>query len=135
MFVRVCTWPLPYFVGGRVRVLVFRLASFQIGPKCVMYRTPTVTGNRGLYRNLKIGESCRFNMGCFFDLTGSITLGDQVDFGHQVIVLTASHHFGPKERRSGEKYVKSVEIGNGTWVGARVVKDSEAVVSFFDRPV
>jgi acetyltransferase-like isoleucine patch superfamily enzyme len=171
LLVRLLTWPLPHFAGGRLRVLLLRVVGFRIGRTCIMYGTPTVTGNHDLYNNLKVGEECWFNVGCFFDLMGQITLGDRIDFGHQVVVLTSSHHFGPRQRRAGSVYVKPVEIGDGTWVGARVVilpgvrigsgaviaagsvvandvppntivsgvparvvKDSEAVLSFFDRP-
>jgi maltose O-acetyltransferase len=170
LLARLLTWPLPPHVGSRLRVHLLRLAGFNIGRGCLMWGMPTLTGGADLYRNLTVGEECWINIGCLFDLGSSIKIGDRVGIGHQVVILTSSHHIGTRERRVGPLYVKPVEIGDGTWVGARavifpgvrigpgaviaagsvvtgdvpantiasgvpakVVKDSEEVLSFFDR--
>jgi maltose O-acetyltransferase len=117
---RLLLWPLPINVGGRVRVRVLRRVGFRIGHGTVMAGTPEFSGDKHIYRNLSIGEDCWFNIHCFFDLGATITIGKNVSFGHQVIVLTNSHEIGPSTGRASTINSKPVTIGNGAWLGARV---------------
>ncbi len=49
-----------------------------------------------------------------------IRIGNHVDMGPQVMVLTGSHKIDPKgEHIGGEGYSLSVTIGDGCWLGAR----------------
>jgi maltose O-acetyltransferase len=48
-----------------------------------------------------------------------VTIGNNVSFGHQVIVLTNTHDIGPASRRAATLCSKAVTIGNGAWLGAR----------------
>jgi maltose O-acetyltransferase len=109
---------LPIDVGGRVRVFLLR-ACFRIGKGTMMAGTPRFTGGKDVYRNLTIGSGCWFNVGCFFDLNDSITVGNDVSFGHEVFVLTTSHETGPSSRRASASYCKPVTIGDGAWLGSR----------------
>jgi maltose O-acetyltransferase len=110
---------LPIDTGGRLRVILLRNAGFRIGKETIMAGTPRFTGGKELYRNLTIGRSCWFNVGCFFDLSDSITVGNNVSFGHEVLVLTSSHETGPASRRASTAYRKPVTIGDGAWLGSR----------------
>ena len=111
--------PLPIHVGSRVRVHVLRLAGFQIGSGCVIWGTPTITGDGDLYRKLTIGQGCWFNVACFFDLGAPINIGDHVAIGHQVMILTTSHEIGPQGQRASALEVHPVTINSGAWLGAR----------------
>ena len=111
--------PLPIHVGSRVRVYILRLAGFHIGPGCVMWGTPTITGDGDLYRKLTIGQGCWFNVACFFDLGAPISIGDQVAIGHQVMILTTSHKIGPQGQRAAALEARPVTINSGVWLGAR----------------
>ena len=116
---RVLLAPLPIHVGSRLRASILRLAGFKIGPGCVIWGAPTITGNHDLYCKLTIGQGCWVNIGCFFDLGAPITIGDQVAIGHQVVILTTSHEIGTPQRRASALYAKPVSIGTGAWLGAR----------------
>jgi maltose O-acetyltransferase len=116
---RLILMPLPIHVGSRLRVAVLRLAGFQIGSGSLMWGMPTITGDADLYTKLKIGQRCWFNIGCIFDLGAPITIGDQVAFGHHVVVLTSSHEVGPPTQRAAALYTKPVTISDGAWLGAR----------------
>jgi maltose O-acetyltransferase len=120
LLARLLLWPVPINVGGRVRVRILRLAGFHIGHGTVMAGIPAFTGDANLYRNLTIGEDCWFNVNCFLDLGAAITIGKNVSFGHQVIVLTNSHEIGPASGRASTINSRPVMIGNGSWLGARV---------------
>jgi maltose O-acetyltransferase len=111
--------PLPPFFGSGLRARLLGLAGFSIGSGTVFWGMPVFSGAGNIYARLKIGEQCWLSMGCFFDLAGDITLGDQVTFGPQVMILTGTHSTGDARRRSGALGVHPVTIGSGTWIGAR----------------
>ncbi|MCA9936603.1 MAG: acyltransferase [Anaerolineales bacterium] len=117
---RILLAPLPPYVGSRVRVRLLRAAGFRgIHPSVVMWALPMITGQGDVYGRLTIGPICRFNVGCFLNLGDSITIGQYVGFGQQVMVLTETHAIGTPEYRSGALTPKPVVIGNGCWIGAR----------------
>ena len=120
LLARLLLWPFPINVGGRVRVRILRRIGFHIGHGTVMAGTPEFSGDKNMYRNLTIGENCWFNIHCFLDLGSSITIGKNVYFGHQVVVLTNSHEIGPSTGRASTINSKPVTIGSGAWLGARV---------------
>lgn len=121
LLTQMCCALLPSHVGSRLRVYALRAAGFRIGHGSVMWGMPRITGNRDLYTRLSFGRRCLVNVGCFFDLGASITIGDGVALGHQVMILTTSHAFGPAEFRAGPTYTKPVVIQDGAWLGARVL--------------
>ena len=59
-------------------------------------------------------------MGCRFEEYAPIVIGDGVEFGPEVALLTASHEIGGPGHRAGTPYVSPVRIGDGCWLGARV---------------
>jgi maltose O-acetyltransferase len=117
---RMLAAPLPRYAGSRLRTRLLRLAGFRIGHGTVMWDMPIITGSGDLYHRLTIGELCRINIGCVFELGEQIMVGDYVGFGHQVMVLTTTHEIGPAYRRSMGRRKLPVTIGNGCWIGARV---------------
>lgn len=51
----------------------------------------------------------------------SVTIGDRVDIAPRVILATGSHEMGVAEgRAAGEGMSRSIEIGEGVWIGASV---------------
>jgi acetyltransferase-like isoleucine patch superfamily enzyme len=117
---RLLLWPLPDYVGGRIRVRLLRAAGFRrVDRTVVMWSLPSITGAGNVHERLEVGRFCRFNVGCFLNLGETIRIGDHVGFGQQVMILTETHGLGPPGRRSGQFQAEPVEIGDGCWVGAR----------------
>lgn len=112
---------LPNMVGNRLRAYFLRAVGFQIGRGCMMYAMPRITGDGPIRQRLKIGQHCQFNVGCLFDLADSITIGDGVGVGHEVLFLTASHVIGSRDRRAGALTTAPITIGDGVWIGSRCV--------------
>ena len=81
----------------------------------------TLSGGREARRNLKIGSRCYINQGCVFDALAPIEIGDDVAFGHDVLITTAAHRIGTAERRAGLVEPASVRVGHGVWLASRVV--------------
>lgn len=121
LLVRLLLWPLPYFVGSRLRAWLFRLAGFNIGRGVLMFGTPTITGTRDLHRKLVIGKASMLSIGCFLDLSEGITIGDRVSFGPEVMVITGAHQYKDGRRRAGQLNAQPVTIGRGAWLGARAI--------------
>ncbi len=86
-----------------------------------MWGMPTITGGKDIYANLTVGQGCWFNKGCFLDLNARITVGNAVAIGHDVLLLTSSHHIGGPERRAGPAFAEPITIQDGVWIGARAV--------------
>ncbi len=120
MLARLILAPLPYYAGSRIRAWILRGIGFQLGAGTVLWGTPTITGHGDIYKRLKVGERCRFNIEMLLNLGAEIEIGNNVGFGHQVAILTEGHAIGTPEYRSGEKHQRPVKIGNGCWLGARV---------------
>lgn len=111
---------LPHNVGGRLKVLGLRMAGFDIGYGTMMWGMPRLTGMGDLTGRLRIGNWCRLNFGCVFDLGARITIDDCVNIGHQVMILTTTHRVSSGERRADDLHVLSpVTIGRGAWLGSR----------------
>ena len=51
----------------------------------------------------------------------AITIGARCDIAPGVILHTGSHEFGDSFRRAGVGYSLPISIGDGTWIGTRVV--------------
>jgi maltose O-acetyltransferase len=119
LLLRLVNWPLPMYVGGRIRSVAMKLAGFSVGYGTIFADLPTFTGGNNMYGNFSIGAHCWLNVGCFFDLGSTVTIGRNVSFGQQVIVLTSSHVIGPSAQRAAGLRYRPVVIGNGVWLGAR----------------
>lgn len=113
--------PVPANVGSRVRAYALRLAGFAIGRGTLMWGMPTITGEGDIYRRLRVGRECHFNIGCYLEAGDVLEIGDRVSFGPQAMVLTTSHEVGPLSRRAGDVTRRAVHIGSGAWIGARAV--------------
>ncbi len=83
-------------------------------------------GNSG---KLQIGENCFFNNYCSINCLGSITIGNDCQFGENVFIYDHNHRYQDKTKLvSAQGYdVGSIKIGNNCWVGSNVtiLKDVE----------
>ncbi|UYL88319.1 acetyltransferase [Arthrobacter phage EvePickles] len=70
--------------------------------------------------NLSVGDHTFFNEEAYVDAHGPVTVGKNVSFGPQVMILTTTHDLGPATSRAGAIASRPVTIGDGVWIGARV---------------
>jgi maltose O-acetyltransferase len=110
---------LPPFVGARATTLALRAAGAKIGRASVFWGMPTLVGNGDLCSRLSIGTYCGFNARCYFELDGTIAIGDHVAVGQDVMFLTRTHDTSNPTQRGGNVGAAPIEIGNGAWLGAR----------------
>lgn len=113
--------PLPHGAGNRLRRHLLRASGLHIGAGTTLAGAPMVTGGRRATRNLRIGRDCFVNIGCVFDASEAIEIGDGVSFGQQVLVTTSSHDPSHPRRRGGALTAAPVRVGDGAWIAARAV--------------
>lgn len=112
-------FPLPIYVGSRLRTQILRLVGFNIGSGTLFFGTPILTGIANLHERLTIGSECLISWGCYLDLQGSITIGDRVGLSPQISVITSSHSVGSPYNRVGDLTALPVVIKDGVWLGTR----------------
>lgn len=103
-----------------LRGYLYRLAGFRVGRRLFVRLPLDIRGARDVYSRLTMGDRCHFTCPCFLDLTGPITLGNDVAVGYGVAIITARHAIGPARCRAGAVHGDPVAIGDGAWIGARV---------------
>ncbi|MEO6598984.1 MAG: acyltransferase, partial [Polyangiaceae bacterium] len=109
----------PTFVAGRAVTASLRLAGVKIGRASVFWGMPTLTGIGDVCSRLSVGTYCGFNARAHFELDDQITIGDHVSVGQDVMFLTRTYDTSDPTRRAGTQSSAPIEIGNGSWLGAR----------------
>lgn len=69
-------------------------------------------------KNLTLGRGVFVNMGCRFQDTGGITVGDGALIGHGTTLTTLNHAMDPERR--ADMVPAPVRIGRKAWLGAGV---------------
>ena len=68
--------------------------------------------------NIRLGERVFINMGCRFQDTGGITIGDDTLIGHNCTLATLNHGVDPDRR--ADMMPAAIVIGSKAWLGAGV---------------
>lgn len=116
---RILLLPLPRFTFGQVRAAVLRSIGFKIGSKSGFYDMPKIFGRGAFQKQLQVGRACWINIGCHFDLSAPIVIGNGVGIGPEVMLMTGTHEMGPENNRTGHYIALPVTIDDGVWIGAR----------------
>jgi acetyltransferase-like isoleucine patch superfamily enzyme len=113
--------PLPVGVGNRTRARLLRSCGLQIGEATTLAGPIRITGGRRASANLTIGRHCFINIGCLFDASETIDIGDGVALGQHVLMTTNSHALGHPDRRAGALEARPIRVGDGAWIATRAV--------------
>ncbi|MBK0403678.1 sugar O-acetyltransferase [Adhaeribacter sp. BT258] len=71
--------------------------------------------------NITVGEKVFFNFNCVILDVMPVTIGNQVLFGPNVQLYTATHPLNWQERASGLESGKAITIGSHVWLGGGVI--------------
>ncbi len=112
---------LPKYVGNRLRVTILKTAGWKIGEGTLFADVPRFGGSGPIRSRLTVGSESWINVGCFFELNDTITIGDRVGLAHEVMCLTSTHKLGPEARRAGPLTTAPIRIESGAWIGARSI--------------
>ena len=103
-----------YRSPDEVRALLSRLTGRQVAESVTVF--PPFYSEFG--KNLTLGEHVFINMGCRFQDTGGITIGDGSLIGHGSTLTTLNHSLDPARR--ADMQPAPVTIGRNVWLGAGV---------------
>jgi maltose O-acetyltransferase len=71
--------------------------------------------------NISVGAYTFVNWGAVFLDVGRITIGDAVQIGPNVQLLTATHPLDPEARRAGWEGSAPITLGDNVWLGGGVI--------------
>ena len=97
-----------------MRALLSELTGRQVDESVALF--PPFSSEIGL--NLRLGRDVFINMGCRFQDTGGITIGDGSLIGHGSTLTTLNHGMDPDRR--GDMLPAPIVIGRKVWLGASV---------------
>jgi acetyltransferase-like isoleucine patch superfamily enzyme len=103
-----------YRTPDEVRALLARLTGKPVAESVVAF--PPFYSEFG--KNLTLGEDIFINLGCRFQDTGGITIGDGTLIGHGSTLTTLDHAIDPNRR--ADMVPAPVVIGRKVWLGAGV---------------
>lgn len=101
-----------YRTPEEIRTLFERLTGRSVDEGFRIF--PPFTADFG--KNITVGRNVFFNSGCRLQDHGGIFVGDNVLFGHNVVLATLDHDLDPARRSL--LHCAPIHIGNGVWVGA-----------------
>ena len=102
--------------GGRLR----RFFAKRI----IAYAGDNINIERGATfgRRLAIGNNSGLGVNC--QVQGTVSIGDNVMMGPDVLIYTTNHEFKDKDipmQKQGYQPERPVSIGNDVWIGSRVI--------------
>lgn len=103
-----------YRTPDEVRALLSQLTGKAVPESVTVF--PPFYSEFG--RNLTLGERVFVNLGCRFQDTGGITIGDGTLIGHGSTLTTLNHAVDPSRR--ADMLPAPVTIGRDVWLGAGV---------------
>lgn len=103
-----------YHSPGEVRALLAQLTDRDVDESVALF--PPFHCEFG--KNLTLGRNVFINMGCRFQDTGGITIGDGSLIGHGCTLTTLNHAVDPDRR--ADMIPAPITIGRNVWLGASV---------------
>ena len=97
-----------------IRTLMSRLTGRTVDASVTVF--PPFNTEFG--KNLRLGKFVFLNIGCSFQDTGGITIGDGTLIGHGSTLTTLNHRIDPARR--ADMLPSPVMIGRNVWLGASV---------------
>ncbi len=83
-------------------------------------RSAIASGGHYGGRRISIGRGSFLNIGVVLDNSAPIEIGERVQIGPGVMLLTGSHELGAPDGRAGADVAAPITVGRGSWIGARV---------------
>jgi len=103
-----------YQTPEALRALLTRLTGKPVDESVVVF--PPFYTEFG--KNLRLGTFVFINIGCSFQDTGGITIGDGTLIGHGSTLTTLNHRIDPARR--ADMLPSPIVIGRNVWLGAGV---------------
>jgi acetyltransferase-like isoleucine patch superfamily enzyme len=107
-------------VSPFTEVQIGRNAKLTLGKRIRMRSGSKISLRKGA--EMTIGKDSSLNHGCIFTAHERIIVGENVQFGPNVLIYDHDHDYKKENGMKNLDYKTSpVEIGDNTWIGANVV--------------
>ena len=103
-----------YRTPAEIRALLTQLTGKEVDESVMVF--PPFYSEFG--KNLTLGKGVFINIGCRFQDTGGITIGDGSLIGHGSTLTTLNH--SPDPERRADMVPAPIVIGRKVWIGASV---------------
>jgi maltose O-acetyltransferase len=100
----------------RTRAALLRRAGLDMGRGAIVE-----SGCFFFSDNMTLGDYCVVNHNCYLDNKERITMGPRSGLAMGSMLVTSNHAMGDGFPRWGAFEPAPIEIGAGTWIGARVI--------------
>jgi len=112
---------LPQFGFVRTRTALLRAAGIPIGAGSLFLGSLNVTGPGDVRALLSVGARSFITGPLHVDLGAAVRIGNNVQLGHDVALLTIDHEIGPSQHRCTNPVMAPIVIGDGAWLASRVL--------------
>jgi carbonic anhydrase/acetyltransferase-like protein (isoleucine patch superfamily) len=110
---------LPHDMFNHRRAWLYQRAGVRLGRGVQILGPLTLLGWGDIARLLEIGDHSALETPCTISLCAPVRIGRRVHIGMEVMIASGSHCIGDADERCGPYQHEPVEIGDGTWIGAR----------------
>lgn len=86
---------------------------------CQIGEGTKIVGPIYCFGTLIIGKNCWIGKNLIINGIGKVSIGDNCDIAPEVTFLTGGHEIGTDNRRAGKGQIYTINVGSGTWIGAR----------------
>lgn len=100
------------------RIWYYRKRGAKLGQYCYLPH-PIVFEHYNL-ENVKIGDWCFINRGCYLDNSGLVVIGNDVAIAAYCRIVTTGHITHNPQKRCGNAVFSAVRIEDGVWLGIGV---------------
>jgi maltose O-acetyltransferase len=111
----------PQHTFNRTRTVLLRALGVRVAARSCVAGALKITGSGSVPHLLCVGPGCYLTGPLHIDLMAPVRIGARVYVGYEVILITADHEIGPSAQRCGARACGPIDIGDGAWIGSRVV--------------
>jgi acetyltransferase-like isoleucine patch superfamily enzyme len=111
---------IPQLSFNVTRTAILRAAGMSIGRRSLVMGPLHVTGRTDFCDLVSIGEETMITGPLHIDLASTVRIGNRVNIGHYVSLITADHRIGAEGRRCAELLPGPIVIEDGAWIASHV---------------
>ena len=115
------TAAMPHLCFNYLRTTIWRAAGLKVGDRSRIMGRLHVTGSGAWQNRLAVGADTFLTGPVRIDLDASVSIGDRVRIGHDVMLLTVNHEIGDSEQRCSANFARPIIIGDGAWLASRCI--------------
>jgi maltose O-acetyltransferase len=112
---------LPQFCFNRVRTYLWRAVNIEIGERSMVMGDLYLAGDGDWASLFTVGKDTFISGPLRINLGGAVRIGDNVNIGHDCLLVSVNHEIGARERRAGTSRNAPITVHDGVWIASKVV--------------